>query len=138
MTDYKQSQSVANSDKNPYFAADGNPYAEEEKEPVLPFSTEPMLETEIEDILNRPHWEVKSVTPLKRIFMIDIQTKGIFKVTLTANLHFVNASLNPGSAPNIKQYTFSNDLVNYVKEQEFLKNLEVQSMKVSAYYRRMK
>ena len=108
-----------------------NPYASaSEPEPVQ--STE-----EIEDAY-RPHYIVKSVTPLSRIFMIEVSTKGMFKVQIQVTLHFVNESLNPGTAPKIKQYTFSNDMTNYKREQEFLKQLEEDAMRVSTYYRRMK
>lgn len=61
----------------------------------------------------RPHWIVKSITQLSRIFMIDIVSKGIFKVQIQLTMHFVNKSKNPGSAPKIKSYFFSNDVVNH-------------------------
>jgi len=47
----------------------------------------------------------------------------MFKVQINLIMHFVNASLNPGSAPKIKQYLFPNDSVNYNSEQAFLKRL---------------
>ena len=61
---------------------------------------------EEEPIDMRPHWIVKSVIELERIFMIDIQQKGVFKVTLELQMHFVNESRNPGSLPKIKRYSF--------------------------------
>ena len=141
--EYKQTDSVANKDQNPYFV-DGNPYVEPEDSTNMEVITEQTslaeeaaAEGEI-DIMKKPHWIVKSVTPLRRIFMIDVQSKGMFKTTLTVILHFINKSLNPGTAPKIKTYSLSNDSVNYKSQQEFLRQLEEQSMKVSAYYRRMK
>ena len=67
----------------------------------------------IDSIEERAHLIVKSVTPLNRVFMIDVSLKGIFKASLHLVVHFVNASLSPGSAPKIKQYTFSNDSINH-------------------------
>lgn len=69
-----------------------------------------------EDIIMRPHWVVKSITQLSRIFMIDITSKGIFKVQIQLTMHFVNKSKNPGSAPKIKSYFFSNDVVNHANQ----------------------
>ena len=62
----------------------------------------------------------------------------MFKVQINLIMHFVNASLNPGTPPKIKQYLFTNDMINYEREQAFLKELEEKAMKVSSYYQKMK
>jgi len=78
-----------------------------------PAAASPLAPVFGEDIIMRPHWVVKSITQLSRIFMIDITSKGIFKVQIQLTMHFVNKSKNPGSAPKIKSYFFSNDVVNH-------------------------
>jgi hypothetical protein len=58
------------------------------------------------DVSNKSHWLVKSITDLDRIFMIDVTSKGIFKISIEIILHFVNASRSKGSVPKIKKYAF--------------------------------
>ena len=45
---------------------------------------------EVDDILKREHWMVKSVTEMNRIFMIDVTSKGVVKIQIEVIFHFVN------------------------------------------------
>jgi hypothetical protein len=79
---------------------------------------------EVDEIENRFHWQVKSITPLERIFMIDVTSKGIFKVQIEIMMHFVNESRNPGTIPKIKKYSFGVGVADNQVQQEFFKDLE--------------
>ena len=81
---------------------------------------------------------MKSVTSVSRIFMIDVQSKGLFKQQINLILHFVNITLNPGSPPKIKQYLFSNDMVNHHMQYKWMNDLESQAMTTSKYYKKTK
>ena len=100
--------------------------------------TENQEAVECIDITKRTHWIVKSVTPLSRVFMIDVQSRGMFKVQINLVLHFVNASMNPGEPPKIKQYLLSNSIASHQQELAFMEKLESASMECSRYYRKMK
>ncbi len=89
-----------------------------------------------EEILKRPHFQVKSVIELERIFMVDVSQKGVFRVQLELILHFVNESRNPGTLPKIKKFFF-NVGEETKRQKEFLSDLEKAAMVCSPYYRRM-
>ena len=117
---------------NPYEPSDDNPYGSTPAEKAL----EKVVESD--EIENRFHWQVKSITPLERIFMIDVTSKGLFKVQIEIMMHFVNESRNPGTLPKIKKYSFGVGVADNQVQQEFFKDLETQSIKESQYYRKLK
>ena len=111
------SQQYQVADVSPDQQPTSNPYEGENPYDMPPVDAPqidvPLQLQEDEAIIMRPHWVVKSITQLSRIFMIDIVSKGIFKVQIQLTMHFVNKSKNPGSAPKIKSYYFSNDVINH-------------------------
>ena len=134
--DYHQLQSPAAT--NPGHDS-GNPYLTESPEVNQPeMNSEVGEAVECTDITTRTHWLVKSVTPIKRIFMIDVQSRGMFKTQINLTMHFVNKCLNPGEPPKIKQYLFSNGMTNYKDEMAFMEKLEDEAKRLSKYYNRMK
>ena len=70
--------------------------------------------------------------------MIDVTSKGIFKVQLELIMHFVNASRNPGQPPKIKKYSLGVGVQDNKDQQVFLRDLEKKAMESSEYYRRLK
>tara|TARA_B110000305_G_C19297765_1_gene567522 strand:- start:259 stop:486 length:228 start_codon:yes stop_codon:yes gene_type:complete len=65
--------------QNPYEG--NNPYEKDQLEAYLtpaPIPTSNYIEDETQ--MAYPHWQVKSITKLDRIFMIDVSSKGLFKV----------------------------------------------------------
>ena len=75
---------------------------------------------------------------MELLFMIDVTSKGIFKVQLELIMHFVNASRNPGQAPKIKKYSLGVGVQDNQDQQIFLRDLEKKAMESSGYYRKLK
>ena len=79
-----------------------------------------------------PKGIVKSVTPLERLFMVDILAPVTERGEFELVLHFVNASLDINIAPVIKRFS----MVNNLETKEFLHQFDQLAQRSSKYYRK--
>lgn len=85
LREYHQLQSPAATNPggesgNPYLNDVPGPVSQEDVQAPPEMQAQNLEAVECIDITARTHWIVKSVTPVSRIFMIDVQSKGMFKV----------------------------------------------------------
>ena len=106
-----------------------NPYAKAQQLAML------QSQTQSEEHLG---WQIKSITELNRLFMIDISYRNQVVEPSELFLHFVNQQKLPGGFPDIKRYSIGKEFCGQIDQTRFLKELHRCVNKESKYYSKAK
>ena len=130
--------------KNPFAAFTQNKTAVPSFVAADPVSAQAAEEDPSSEKWKEDHWEVKSVTPLDRLYNIDIKTEGMVSITTYLKMTFAIENEEKKLMPKVKEYIFLTThkmLPTEVQQLEmkdkllWLQDLQIDALQVSNYYK---